>query len=85
MAEALKLLLTGMSTVFFILIMVVVLGNLIIRLTNKLAPVPVTHTPAAGNSNSEISPAKMAAIITAVDITTKGAGKATSIEKLKDK
>ncbi|MCY1719196.1 OadG family protein [Prolixibacteraceae bacterium Z1-6] len=85
MTEALKLMLTGMSTVFFILIMVVVLGNLIIRLTNKFAPVPVASTVGAGKSTQEISPSKLAAIISAVEITTKGQGKVTSIEKLKNK
>lgn len=84
MAEALKLMLTGMSTVFFILIMVVVLGSLIIRLTNKLAPSPVTLTEVPSQTNSIIEPSKLAAIISAVEITTKGQGKVTSIEKLKN-
>lgn len=81
MAEALKLMLTGMSTVFFILIMVVVLGNIIIRITNKFAVAPVTHT---SGSESEIEPSKLAAIISAVEITTLGKGKVTSIEKMEN-
>lgn len=84
MNEALKLMLTGMSTVFFILIMVVVLGNIIIRLTNKFAPVPVAPKVAAGKASPTISPSKLAAIISAVEITTLGKGKVTSIEKLKN-
>jgi oxaloacetate decarboxylase gamma subunit len=84
MVEALKLMITGMSTVFFILIMVVVLGNLIIRLTNKFAPVPLTVTELASPKNAGIEPAKLAAIISAVEITTKGKGKVTSIEKMKN-
>lgn len=83
MAEALKLMLTGMSTVFFILIMVVVLGNLIIRLTNKFALEPIaTETP--NHSKPKIEPSKLAAIISAVEITTKGQGKVTSIKKMKN-
>ena len=84
MTEALKLMLTGMSTVFFILIMVVVLGNLIIRLTNKFALVPVAVTNKSNRPNPEIDPVKLAAIISAVEITTKGQGKVTSIEKMKN-
>ncbi len=83
MTEALKLMLTGMSTVFFILIMVVLLGNLIIRITNKFATIPVAPTNIGGKLNSIIEPSKMAAIVTAVDISTKGKGKVSSIEKLK--
>lgn len=84
MTEALKLMLTGMSTVFFILIMVVVLGSLIIRITNKFALVPVVLTDKANKTNPEIDPAKLAAIISAVEITTKGQGKVTSIEMMKN-
>lgn len=82
MAEALKLMLTGMSTVFFILIMVVVLGNLIIRLTNKFALTPVAVTENSNTTKQEIEPAKLAAIVSAVQITTLGKGKVTSIEKV---
>ncbi|MBN2635837.1 MAG: OadG family protein [Prolixibacteraceae bacterium] len=82
MAEALKLLLTGMSTVFFILIMVVLLGNLIIIVTNKFT-VTTIPTPVQSKTNTnEIEPAKLAAIVSAVDITTKGRGKVSSIERM---
>ena len=84
MAEALKLMLTGMSTVFFILIMVVVLGNLIIRFTNKFALSPVAVTEVANQTKPDIEPSKLAAIISAVEITTKGQGTVTSIEKMKN-
>lgn len=85
MNEALRLMLTGMSTVFFILVMVVVLGNVIIRITNKFASVPVTLTAGENNAKSEIEPAKMAAIISAVQISTQGKGNVTSIERMKSK
>ncbi len=84
MPEALKLMLTGMSTVFFILIMVVVLGNIIIRFTNKFASSPVTITEISKGANPGIEPIKMAAIVSAVQMATKGKGTVTSIEKMKN-
>ncbi|WP_321375660.1 OadG family protein [uncultured Draconibacterium sp.] len=84
MSEALKLMLTGMSTVFFILIMVVVLGNLIIRITNRFAVVQVSTSVKEGGTQSEIEPSKLAAIVSAVQITTKGKGRITSVEKMSD-
>lgn len=84
MEEALELMLTGMSTVFFILIMVVVLGNVIIGGTNKLALTPLKTTKNPNSTKQEIEPSKLAAIVSAVQITTKGKGTVTSIEKLKN-
>ena len=84
MNEALKLMLTGMSTVFFILIMVVVLGNVIIRITNRFAVAVVGQSGAAATSQQEINPSKLAAIVSAVEITTKGKGSVTSVEKIKE-
>ena len=82
MEEALKLMLTGMSTVFFVLIMVVVLGNLIIRLTNKYSVVPLTQPANGKASQNEIEASKLVAIVSAVHISTKGKGTITSIEKM---
>ncbi|WP_319269160.1 OadG family protein [uncultured Draconibacterium sp.] len=82
MNEALKLMLTGMSTVFFILIMVVVLGNLIIRITNRFAVATVESPTAAKPVQSQISASKLAAMVSAVEITTKGKGRITSVEKM---
>ena len=81
MTEAFKLLLTGMGTVFFILILVVLLGNLIIRVTNRFAPGPFTSTANPGGNKSEIGSSKLAAIISAVEISTHGKGKVISIQK----
>ncbi|MEZ5104196.1 MAG: OadG family protein [Draconibacterium sp.] len=81
MAEALNLLVTGMGTVFFILIMVVALGNLIIRVTNMLYIEPVIQEKKSV-SVTEIAPSKLAAIVSAVDVVTKGKGKVTSVEKM---
>jgi oxaloacetate decarboxylase gamma subunit len=82
MAEALELMLTGMSTVFIILIMVVVLGNLIIKLTNKFASAPVTLTGNKAGNIPGIDSKKMAAIVSAVQLVTKGRGNVTSIKKV---
>lgn len=83
MSEVLKLILTGMGTVFFILIMVVILGNVIIRITNMLAPV-VQVAPASKQRSTEIEPAKLAAIVSAVETVTIGKGKVTFVEKLSE-
>ncbi|MCK3683228.1 OadG family protein [Maribellus sp. YY47] len=81
MTNALQLMLTGMGTVFFILIMVVVLGNVIIRITNSFATVSTQAiAPAAAPSGMEAS--KLAAIVSAVDVVTRGKGKVTSVEKI---
>ncbi len=83
MSEVLKLILTGMGTVFFILIMVVILGNVIIRITNMLAPA-IQVAPASKQSSTEIEAAKLAAIVSAVETVTRGKGKVTLIEKMNE-
>ncbi len=82
MAEAFKLMLTGMSTVFVILILVVLLGHLIIIVTNKLNQQAV---PVAVRTNQNISSPKMAAIIAAVEVATQGKGNIASIKKIDEK
>ena len=83
MSEALKLMLTGMSTVFFILIMVVLLGNLIIIVTNKFSVAPISSPVKIENNSRKVDSSKLAAIVSAVDIATKGKGRVSSIEKIK--
>lgn len=82
MNEAIRLMLTGMSTVFFILIMVVFLGNLIIQITNRFEVVPTKKMGINADAVREIESNKLAAIVSAVEITTRGKGKITSIEKI---
>lgn len=82
MTEALKLLFTGMSTVFFILILVVLLGNLIIRITNRFAAAPLMSAANSDANKSGIDSSKLAAIISAVEISTHGKGKVISVQKL---
>jgi oxaloacetate decarboxylase gamma subunit len=79
---ALQLLGIGMLTVFVILFLVVLIGNVIIKFVNRYlpeAPKPVRKIAAA--TQAAISPSKMAAIVSAVQIVTGGRGKITSIEK----
>lgn len=81
MSDVVILIFTGMGTVFLILILVVLLGNLIIRFTNAFAPAPQVQAVST-NTSSEIAPAKLAAIVSAVETVTKGKGRITSIEKM---
>lgn len=72
-----------MITVFIILSLVVVIGNLIIRFVNKYLPevvaAKIQAVPAnLGRTNSR----KVAAIVSAVKTVTGGKGHVTNIEKL---
>ncbi|MFA5326663.1 MAG: OadG family protein [Prolixibacteraceae bacterium] len=83
MGIALELLVVGMVTVFVILSLVVILGNLIIRFVNHFMPeVRKVATQLTEAAVSEISPKKMAVIVSAVNTVTKGSGRVTKIEKL---
>ncbi len=78
--SALLLLLIGVIIVFLVLSLVVGLGNLLIRVTNRYV------SDNNGNGTSEIGkagndPKKIAAIVAAVDIATQGRGRIDSIKK----
>lgn len=80
---ALELMGVGMITVFIILLLVVVVGNLIIRLVNRFIPEEVTTTISnAASMATELNKKKIAAIVSAVNTVTKGKGRVTKIEKL---
>lgn len=80
-STALMLMLVGMITVFAMLVIVYLVGNLIIKITNKLyKEVLIEKNPLTPPENTD-SP-KLAAIITAVNIVTMGKGKVTSIRKI---
>ena len=72
LSTALSLLAIGMITVFVVLFLVVVTGNLLIRLVNKL------NFSENGNA---ITPSKVAAITSAVEVFTEGKGRITKIEQ----
>lgn len=80
---ALELLGVGMITVFIILALVVLIGNLIIRFVNKYIPEEVAKvTPAVVSQKNGLNPKTMAAIVSAVNIVTSGKGKVSKIEKI---
>ncbi len=81
LSNAFSILIVGMATVFLILWLVVVIGNLIIRITNKWAPEP-ENKQKGGNSNTPDSGDRVAAIVAAVEAITGGKGKVTKITKV---
>ena len=79
-SNALMVMVVGMLTVFLILCLVVLIGNGLIRITNKF-------WPEAEKVKKEIrriagSDGTIAAIVAAVDVVTKGKGKITKITKV---
>ena len=79
---ALQMLGVGMITVFVILSLVVIIGNLIIRFVNKYLPEEVSKKVGrAAGQMTGISPQKVAAIVSSVKIVTEGKGQVTKIEK----
>lgn len=80
-STAFMLLGVGMITVFAILALIVIFGNILISLVNKF--IPETKVTAVVNraAYGAINPQKIAAIVSAVDIVTKGKAKVTSITK----
>jgi oxaloacetate decarboxylase gamma subunit len=76
--SALTLMLVGMITVFVILSLVVISGNVLIRIVNRYFPQPSSPSP---TPQADISPAKIAAIATAIDLVSDGKARITSIEK----
>ena len=76
-ATALSLLVIGMITVFVVLTLVVVTGNLLIRFVNRFIPLSADTPLQVGSAP------KVAAITAAIDIITKGKGVITNIEREK--
>ena len=70
LSTALSLLAIGMITVFVVLLLVVLTGNILIRIVNRLSP-----------EDDSLSAVKVAAISGAVEAFTHGRGKITKIEK----
>ncbi len=74
--SALSLLLIGMITVFLVLLLVVIIGNLLISLTNKFSVSENKIT------SKVIHKRKIAAITAAVEIATEGKVRIDKIEKI---
>ena len=82
---ALTVLAVGMTTVILILSLVVLSGKLLINIVNRYVPVneiPKTKRSKSGISKNKTNPAIIAAITAAVNATTGGIGKITSIERI---
>lgn len=77
---ALGLLVVGMVTVLIVLWLVVLIGNLVVRVTNRF--IPHGEKPGGGSLESKSDTKKMAAIVAAVDAATGGRGSVDSIQKL---
>ncbi len=74
----------GMTTIFIILMLIVWIGQTLIRLVNRYVPVPVSDSPKPTTSRvtNTISPKTVAAIVSTVAYVTGHQGKITDIEKV---
>ncbi|MBN1382904.1 MAG: OadG family protein [Deltaproteobacteria bacterium] len=79
----LMLLSIGITTVFGILTLIVLFGNLLIHLVNKYIPEMQISTTSAIGIEEPINKDKIAAIVAAVEAITGGKGRAVSIRKKK--
>ncbi len=95
LTESLIIMAVGMITVFSILALVVVMGQLLIRITNRFAPpqkVNQSTKSQIANSNNALTTSpistssynkkKLAAIIGVVEHITHGQGRVEKIEKI---
>jgi len=78
--EAVSIMIVGMITVFFILFLIVGIGNVIIRLSNKYLPEEIA--PAKPSKISATTNNTIAAIEAAIAKATNGKGKVTNIKKI---
>jgi len=78
--EALNLLIVGMIMVFFILFLVVVVGKVVVQLTNRFLP-EVQKTDDGGGALKGANPKKLAALAAVVDFITQGEGRVDTIQK----
>lgn len=81
-STAVMLLAVGMITVFTILALIVIFGNILISLVNKFIPEAKVSKMMSRVAQGAIEPRKMAAIVSAVEIVTEGKAKVTSITKV---
>ena len=81
LSTAFMLLAVGMITVFTILALIVIFGNILISLVNKYLPEAKVSKVVRSVAQGAIDPRKMAAIVSAVDVVTEGKAKVTSITK----
>ncbi len=89
LSEALLILAVGMITVFAILGLVVLSGQVLIRVTNRFIPEVQVAKPLRSSNRSNlakkrkaIEKKKLAAIVAAVEVVTGGQGHIERIEKI---
>lgn len=84
LAEAIKLMIVGMSTVFVILIIVIQLGKLLICVVNKVAPEEAQTAPktAKPQSAQPIDATTLAVINQAVAQITNGKGRVSAVKRM---
>ena len=75
------LMLVGLTTVFAVLLLVILTGKLLILLINKFAPEEVKKTVAAGG-NGQVDPTVRQAIEIAIRQLSGGKKEVSSIEKI---
>ena len=83
--EAIQLMIVGMLTVFSILLIVILFGNILIKLVNKYAPEEVqTKKPvaAANNAVQQVDATVKAVIEATIAQITGGKGRVSKITKL---
>ena len=78
---ALELLCVGMVTVFIILCMVVIIGNVVVHFVNKFVPAEAPKVKIPRKRTSEIGQKRIAAIVSAVNTVTGGKGHVVKIER----
>lgn len=81
-STAFMLLAVGMITVFTILALIVLFGNILISLINKYLPEQKIGRIVGQAAQGSIDPKKMAAIVSTVDVVTGGKAKVTSITRV---
>ncbi|MEM6803867.1 MAG: OadG family protein [Bacteroidota bacterium] len=82
-SEALGLLAIGMITIFIVLSLVVLSGNILIHLSNRfLSPTSVEGEALKASAKHAIPSSTLAAIVAAVEIHTGGKGSIQSIKKI---
>ncbi len=89
LSEALLILAVGMITVFAILGLVVLSGQVLIRITNRFIPDVQVVKPARSiyrspiaRKSTAIEKKKLAAIVAAVEVVTGGRGHIEHVEKI---
>ena len=79
-SNAFLLLVIGMITVFIVLSLVVLVGNLLIKVVNKIAKDPI---PPAKLSMPRVSNKKLALLAAVVHQATEGRGTIEKVERIK--